>query len=138
MKIKEYRKKPVVIEAVQWTGENLREVIAFTDGPPETKSHHAGMMWGQYEALVRKDGLKIYTLEGKMDASPGDWIIKGVNLPHPNQGVSLRITGPNSDGEYWLHLKNGNGPQSGGINLGSERRGMIVSALLKAAAGGAA
>ena len=39
-----YRKKPVVIEAVQWTGENLREVIAFTDGPPETKSHHANMM----------------------------------------------------------------------------------------------
>ena len=73
-----YRKKPVVIEAVQWTGENLREVIAFTDGPPDTKSHHAGMMWDQYEELVRKDGLKIYTLEGKMDASPGDWIIKGV------------------------------------------------------------
>ena len=73
-----YRKKPVVIEAVQWTGENLREVIAFTDGPPDTKSHHAGMMWDQYEDLVRKDGLKIYTLEGKMDASPGDWIIKGV------------------------------------------------------------
>ena len=78
MKVKEYRKKPVVIEAVQWTGENLREVIAFTDGPPETKSHHAGMMWEQYEDLVRKDGRKIYTLEGKMDASPGDWIIKGV------------------------------------------------------------
>ena len=73
-----YRKKPVVIKAVQWTGENLREVIAFTDGPPETKSHHAGMMWEQYEALVGKDGLKIYTLEGKMDASLGDWIIKGV------------------------------------------------------------
>ena len=73
-----YRKKPVVVKAVQWTGENLREVIAFTDGPPETKSHHAGMMWEQYEDLVRKDGLKIYTLEGKMDASPGDWIIKGV------------------------------------------------------------
>ena len=73
-----YRKKPVVVKAVQWTGENLREVIAFTDGPPETKSHHAGMMWEQYEDLVRKNGLKIYTLEGKMDASPGDWIIKGV------------------------------------------------------------
>lgn len=73
-----YRKKPVVIEAVQWTGENLREVIAFTDGPPETKSRHAGMMWEHYEDLVRKDGLKIYTLEGKMDASLGDWIIKGV------------------------------------------------------------
>ncbi len=73
-----YRKKPVVVKAVQWTGENLREVIAFMDGPPETKSHHAFTMWEQFEDLVRKDGLKIYTLEGKMDASPGDWIIKGV------------------------------------------------------------
>lgn len=25
-----YRKKPVVIEAVQWRGDNLEEVIAFT------------------------------------------------------------------------------------------------------------
>ena len=25
-----FRKKPVVIEAIQWTGKNLREVIAFT------------------------------------------------------------------------------------------------------------
>lgn len=73
-----YRKKPVVIEAVQWTGENLREVNAFTDGPPETESRLAGLMWEHYEDLVRKDGLKIYTLEGKMDASLGDWIIKGV------------------------------------------------------------
>ena len=49
--------------------------------------------------------------------------------------VSLRITGPNADGEYWLHLKNGNGPESAGINLGGEHRGMTVSALLRAAAG---
>lgn len=214
MRAKEYRKKPVVIEAVQWTGENMGEILGFFGG--------AAMREGQ--------DIIIGTLEGEMRAMPGDWIIKGVkgefypckpdifaatyedasgpsappahpaidyeddaldgvlfrfwcraasypggwpsavakaiqneqaaegygspstyrralmklahekgvNLPHPNQGVSLRITGPNSDGEYWLHLKNGNGPQSGGINLGSERRSMIVSALLKAAAGGAA
>jgi len=73
-----YRKKPVVIEAVQWTGKNLREVISFTDGSPETRSHHAGMMWEQYEELVSRDGLKIFTLEGKMDASVGDFIIRGV------------------------------------------------------------
>ena len=30
-----YTKKPVTIDAIRWTGKNLREVIAFTDGPPD-------------------------------------------------------------------------------------------------------
>ena len=73
-----FTKKPVTIQAIQWTGENLREVITFTDGPPDTRSHHAGMAWDAYRDLVARDGLKIYTLEGKMLASTGDWIIRGV------------------------------------------------------------
>ena len=73
-----FTKKPVTIQAIQWTGDNLREVITFTDGPPDTRSHHAGMAWDAYRDLVARDGLKIYTLEGKMLASPGDWIIRGV------------------------------------------------------------
>ena len=73
-----FRKKPVVIEAVQWTGDNLRQIMTFTDGPPETRTAHAGIMWDQYEALVAAEGLKIFTLEGKMRAAVGDWIIKGV------------------------------------------------------------
>lgn len=43
---------------------------------------------------------------------------------------SLRITGPNSDGEYWLHIKAGG--RSGGVNLGGER-GPICKQLLDAA-----
>ena len=73
-----FTKKPVTIEAIQWTGRNLREIIAFTNGPPDTRTTHAGMAWDAYTDLVERDGLKIYTLEGKMLASPGDWIIKGV------------------------------------------------------------
>lgn len=73
-----FRKKPVVIEAVQWTGSNLFEVITFTDGKPDIRSTHAGMKWDDYCDLVRRDGLKIFTLEGKMLANPGDWIIRGV------------------------------------------------------------
>ena len=73
-----FRKKPVVIEAVQWTGDNLFDVITFTDGRPDIKGDHAGMAWGDYENLVARDGLKIFTLEGEMLASHGDWIIKGV------------------------------------------------------------
>ena len=79
----QFRKKPVVISAIQWTGENLVDVIHFTDGrPPNNKSSHAGMMWDQYVDLVRVDGLKIFTMEGKMDAAIGDWIIKGVKGEH--------------------------------------------------------
>jgi hypothetical protein len=69
-----FRKKPVVIDAMQWTGENLLEVIRFTGLNPSA-SH---FKWGEYAELVRNDGLKIFTLEGKMSAGVGDWIIKGV------------------------------------------------------------
>ena len=73
-----YTKKPVTIDAIRWTGKNLREVITFTDGPPDTRTSHAGMAWDTYVDLVERDGLKIFTLEGKMSAAIGDWIIKGV------------------------------------------------------------
>lgn len=46
---------------------------------------------------------------------------------HP---ASLRITGPNSDGEYWLHIKAGG--RDGGINLGVDH-GPICKRLLDAA-----
>ena len=60
-----YRKKPVVVEAVQWTGENHAEMCDFID--PEV-----------FEIIPRV-GLVIHTLEGDHHASPGDYIIKGVN-----------------------------------------------------------
>ena len=79
-----FTKRPVTIEAIRWTGKNLREVITFTDGPPDTRSHHAGMAWEAYADLVARDGLMIYTLEDGPDrrakhfADIGDWIIRGV------------------------------------------------------------
>lgn len=75
----DFRKKPIVIQALKWTGDNLADVIQFTDGrQPETRGNHAGMMWDDYVALVRAEGLKIFTLEGEHLASIGDWIIRGV------------------------------------------------------------
>ena len=65
-----FTKKPVTIEAIQWTGKNLREVITFTDGPSDNTEAYADM--------VARDGLKIYTLEGNLLANVGDWIIRGV------------------------------------------------------------
>lgn len=58
---KSYAKKPVVIQALQWTGGNLEEIITFTDGPPDVRSEHAGMKWEEYKDLVEKEGL--YRLE---------------------------------------------------------------------------
>ena len=69
-----YRKKPVVIEAVQWTGDNLRDIIDFTGLHESAKK----WTWEEYEKVVALQGLKIFTLEGPLNASPGDYIIKGV------------------------------------------------------------
>ena len=63
-----YRKKPVVIEAVQWTGENLDEIFEFAKGCDRTVVYPAN----------RPEGLIITTLEGDYIVSIGDWIIKGV------------------------------------------------------------
>ena len=63
--MKNYRKKPVVIQAIQWDGRNTPEVANFM----------------QVE-LITKNPLgkvEIETLEGTMNASKNDWIIKGVN-----------------------------------------------------------
>ena len=60
-----YRKKPVVIQAVQWTGENNVEILQFCSNCYITSS-------GKTKDLI------ISTLEGDMSASTGDYIIKGV------------------------------------------------------------
>jgi hypothetical protein len=69
------RKKPVVIECIQWTGTNLRDVIAFTGRHPSAKD----WSWEKFEAIVADQGLKIFTLEGSHLATIGDYIIKGVH-----------------------------------------------------------
>lgn len=65
---KKYRKKPVIIEAVVWNGENKDEIIEFCG---EGNVEFADMFF-----LTK---LFILTLEGKMEAALGDYIIKGVN-----------------------------------------------------------
>ena len=72
--IMKFRKKPVVIDAIQWTGENLKEIIDFI-GLHESVHD---LTWKEYENLVERAGLKIFTLEGSYMAAIGDWIIKGV------------------------------------------------------------
>ena len=69
-----FRKKPVVIEAKKWDGANLKEIIDFIGLHESAKK----WTWGEYEQVVSKEGLKIFTLEGPHMATIGDWIIKGV------------------------------------------------------------
>ena len=71
---KRFRKKPVVIEAIQWTGDNLEAIITFTGLNDSVKD----MPWDEYDVFVKDKGLKIFTLEGPLMASVGDWIIKGI------------------------------------------------------------
>jgi hypothetical protein len=66
-----YRKKPVVIEAIQWDGSNLDEIKKFT-------GDHAVVKYGEKDGEAIAD-LFIHTLEGDMHASKGDYIIKGVH-----------------------------------------------------------
>jgi hypothetical protein len=67
-----YRKKPVVIEAVQWTGENRQEVWRLFDGT-------RGGYIADSQSFGQVPGdLYIRTLEGTMHAEVGDWIIRGV------------------------------------------------------------
>lgn len=60
-----YRKKPVVIEAIQWNGNNTQEILDFCKGDCVEKAK------GAY--------LYVRTLEGGHIASAGDYIIRGVN-----------------------------------------------------------
>lgn len=65
-----YRKKPVVIDAIQWTGDNWNEICGFIP-VPETAIG---------EEMPSDDHWRIYinTLEGRMACELKDWIIKGV------------------------------------------------------------
>ncbi len=62
---RQYRKKPVVIEAVLWDGSNVDEVLDLA----QTRA-----------SLIRTTDsrLLIETLEGTMRADRGDYVIRGV------------------------------------------------------------
>lgn len=59
-----FRKKPVIIEAIQYTSDNINDVARFVGDEAN---------WSPCS-----DSYDIETLEGTMTAQHGDWIIKGV------------------------------------------------------------
>lgn len=62
-----FRKKPVVIEAMQFTNDNKKHLFRWL-----TSDYYENDLDG-------RPVLVILTLEGNMIAQIGDWIIKGVN-----------------------------------------------------------
>ena len=69
-----FRKKPVVIEAVLWTGKNWKEMNDYlpVNGKWWMKDGSLWNMKDQFQPIM------LETLEGVMQADIGDWIIKGV------------------------------------------------------------
>ena len=61
LKPKKYAKKPIVIEAIQFTGDNMMACLEFCPIGEE-----------EFEQIY------IPTLEGEMTCTKGDWIIKGI------------------------------------------------------------
>lgn len=60
---KKFRKKPIIIKAIQWTGHNTKECMEFVDFN---------------NIIAFPFYFEIKTLEGNMIVNKGDWIIKGV------------------------------------------------------------
>jgi hypothetical protein len=69
--MQKFRKKPVVIEAIQWDGTELMamDIIKWMG--------KGGYRRPDYKLELNPE-LVIPTLEGEMVASSGDWIIKGI------------------------------------------------------------
>lgn len=82
-----YRKKPVVIEAIQFTGKNDKNITdvynflenANTESQSEIKSYGKNFEIDFCNGTCQVGDIIIKTLEGDMRAKHGDYIIKGVN-----------------------------------------------------------
>ena len=66
--IKTFIKKPVKVQAVQWTGYNFDEIVDFV-----------GRDCLDLLGSFKNPDLVIHTLEGDHHALVGDWIIRGIN-----------------------------------------------------------
>ncbi len=66
--IKTFAKKPIKVQAVQWTGYNFDEIMDFV-----------GIDSLNLLGSFKNPDLVINTLEGDYHALVGDWIIRGIN-----------------------------------------------------------
>ena len=64
-----FRKKPVVVEAMEYNGKNVQEALDFCDPVKSIEDRRD---------FLSEEDFVIKTLEGAMLVSKGDWIIKGI------------------------------------------------------------
>ena len=76
--VKKYRKLPVVIEAIQWNGNNQQEIMDFV-GKQLRFSRVPAAMEHNFDCPDSAYNFMIPTLEGNMMAVKNDYIIKGIN-----------------------------------------------------------
>ena len=74
-----YRKKPVVIEAVQWDGsqDGWQQLLKWA-GRYNPPTGHSSPHWIIVHIAHNPVTVTVHTLEGAMTVSPDDWVIKGV------------------------------------------------------------
>lgn len=84
--IKIYRRKPIEpieIAAIRWTGKNLKKVIDFIGLHESVKD----IPWENYEMIVKRHGLKVFTPQWIEIVPIGYFIIKDIRgeltLQHP-------------------------------------------------------
>ena len=68
-----YRKKPVVIEAMQWTGKNGVAIAAWTGEHPDFKAYGKSSCFNYVQGAVYD-----YLHKTWVSCVEGDWIIKGI------------------------------------------------------------
>lgn len=71
----QFRKKPVVIEAMQWDGSphGASQIVQWSGGKVSTR-----VLGVTDDRKALNVGMFVETLEGVMRAGDGDWIIRGV------------------------------------------------------------
>lgn len=74
-----FRKRPVVIEAMQWDGtsEGATPILHWVHSHGERIKYRCNREWS-CSGREEDHHLIIDTLEGQMRADPGDWVIRGV------------------------------------------------------------
>lgn len=63
-----YRKKPVIIDAIQYTGQSIEDIKS-----------ELYLNSNSRNIILKDDNILIETLEGTMKANVNDYIIKGIN-----------------------------------------------------------
>lgn len=101
--IRHYRRKPLLVTAVQWTGDNLMEVAAFINNKSieEFKANLNEKEWIAYETLIKERG-QIIEISQDVPLFLNEYIIRGID-------EKLRPCGPDTFNKIYSLIGNEKG-----------------------------